>query len=165
MRNRILNVLRGLVWPAVSSRSRLNAECYMSVSMQNPPTGPEYVELYHLLTEILTWVDPTYVCTHVAVTKNFVGSPHVDRSDKAFQFALGVGEYIGGELVIESESHEKLYVVDTHDRIVKIDGRRLHWVRGFQGERYSLVFFCLDTNNGTALSWSVYQDFVPDGTT
>lgn len=159
-RKSMIKLMRNLTWPAVSSRSRLNSECYMKISLRD--SDAEYNELRSMLKRTLIWLDASYTCTHVAITKNFRGSPHVDRSDKSFQFALALGDYEGGELVIESEDHTKLCVVDTRNRVAKVDGRRVHWVRGFAGdERYSIIFFCLDSTKETPLTHSVFENYQP----
>lgn len=78
----------------------------------------------------------------IAVTKNFVGSPHIDSFDTGPQLALALGEFEGGALCIESEDGGSVDVVDTKGKIAKVDGRRVHWVRTFHGgDRYSLIFF------------------------
>ena len=63
-------------------------------------SGFEAVEA--LCSELLTWVDPEYCCSMVAVTKNFQGSPHTDHLDVAFQYAVSLGDFNGGgELCVE----------------------------------------------------------------
>ena len=46
----------------------------------------------------------------------------------------------GGELCVEG-GPEDVYCIDTHQRMVKMDGRYIHWVNGYQGERYSVIFY------------------------
>ena len=45
--------------------------------------------------------EPGFAYDHLAITRNFVGSPHVDREDTSHQYALALGDYgAGGELVV-----------------------------------------------------------------
>jgi hypothetical protein len=50
-------------------------------------------------------------------------------------------------------------VVDTHNRIARVDGRYVHWVRGCGGgDRYSLIFYAT-IGKGTARERAVHADF------
>ena len=78
----------------------------------------------------------------IAVTRNFVGSPHIDRFDTGLQLAVSLGDFTGGELCVEAAEDDAIEVVDTRGRIAKVDGRKVHWVRAFTGgERFSLIFY------------------------
>ena len=44
-----------------------------------------YSDLRQCLRDVMTWADPSIHYTHVAVTKNFRGSPHTDQHDTTFQ--------------------------------------------------------------------------------
>ncbi len=86
--------------------------------------------------------------SHVAVTLNFQGSPHVDREDRSHQYALSLGDFsAGGELCVDSfgaESKSKaaakrgveggegadlpeVLICDTRRRLQRVDGRFTHW--------------------------------------
>eukprot|EP00392_Amoebophrya_sp_AT5.2_P004603 g4611.t1 len=65
--------------------------------------------------------------TQLAVTHNFQGSPHIDKQNTGFFYALAVGDFSGGEICVEEDAR-KVAVVNTKDRIAKIDGRFPHWV-------------------------------------
>ena len=57
----------------------------------------------------------------------------------------------GGELCVDAgaaaatpadAAARPLHVVETKNRIAKVDGRHVHWVRTYTGgDRYSLVFY------------------------
>ena len=65
-----------------------------------PRSGLE--ELHAGCEELMAWVDVTFGYTHIAVTKNFVGSPHVDNLDQTFQYTISLGSFTkGGELCVE----------------------------------------------------------------
>jgi hypothetical protein len=82
---------------------------------------------------VLHWADPRFQYDRLAVTKNFTGSPHVDKDDVTFQYAVSLGDFgdLGGELVVESEDGAFRWEVDTRDRVARVDGRFVHWVRGY----------------------------------
>ena len=79
----------------------------------------------------------------IAVSYNFVGSPHIDTYDIAPQYALSLGDFTqggGGELCVE-ESAMQVAVVDTRGKVAKVDGRFPHWVLPYTGERFSIIWF------------------------
>ena len=65
---------------------------------------------------------------------------HVDAYDIDYQWAVSFGEFVGGELCIESAPDEVSAVV-TRNRQAKVDGRRPHWVAPWRGERYSVIVY------------------------
>ena len=81
-------------------------------------------------------------------------SPHIDDRDRSFQYALSLGDFKGGELCVEGNTYNNdnnkyedfINVVKTRNRIARVDGRHIHWVRSWNGgDRYSLIFY--DTTN------------------
>ncbi len=86
----------------------------------------------------MRWADPNFTYSAVAVTKNFRGSPHIDTHDVTHQYTCSFGTWVGGggELCIEDaqQPSELIHVVNTRNRMVKVDGRYTHWVRAF-GQR------------------------------
>jgi len=146
----LLMTLRTLHWPARSSRPGVDSEGYLVLVHRR--TASEYgtrhphYALRSLCEQLLLWYqrvsgEPLYQHTAIAVTKNFVGSPHIDQFDRCEQLAVAFGDYTGGQLCVE-RSAGVVDVVDTRGRIAKVDGRRVHWVRTFfGGTRYSLIFY------------------------
>uniref|UniRef100_A0A7S2RKY0 Uncharacterized protein n=1 Tax=Mucochytrium quahogii TaxID=96639 RepID=A0A7S2RKY0_9STRA len=162
-----LEKLEKNAWPALSDRSGQNAENYLVLARKPSAkrAKPEYSGLLEVIEKFIKWIQPDFPCTHIAVTKNFLGSPHTDRSDVTFQYAIGLGEYDGGALVVEDDSDLMLlHAVDTKNKVAKVDGRCVHWVRKFTGRvRYSLIFYCTVPEFKTPLEKSIYPDFKPAG--
>ncbi len=79
--------------------------------------------------------DPDFKYTTIQVNKNIQSPPHVDKNNVGDSYIIGLGEYTGGDLVIEGEAHDIQYT------FLRFDGRLAHWVTPFKGTRYSLVFF------------------------
>jgi hypothetical protein len=75
----------------------------------------------------------------IAINRNAQFRPHVDVGAGAGQstsLIVGLGDYIGGELMVEGESHDIRY------NPLEFDGwKQRHWTLPFTGERYSLVWF------------------------
>jgi len=88
--------------------------------------------------------------SHCAVNCCASFTPHVDSGQGAGQslsMIVGLGDYGGGELLVEGRPHDVRYTP------MEFDGwRERHWTAPFEGERFSLVFFTpkLDRSGTTA---------------
>lgn len=75
----------------------------------------------------------------IAINRNAQFRPHTDVGAGAGQstsLIVGLGDYIGGELVVEGKQHDIRY------KPLEFDGwKQRHWTMPFVGERYSLVWF------------------------
>ena len=122
----------------------------------NCGTRHPHYRLRALLAELLAFAEPQgYEHTACAVTKNLVGSPHVDQFDTTHQLVAAVGEYEGGELCVD-EGPRRLAGVETRNRVARVDGRRVHWVRAHRGgDRYSVVFYGTAVSPGMEVEGSV----------
>lgn len=97
--------------------------------------------LWRIMKKMLKDIDPDYTFTSIQVNRNFRGKPHVDRGDHSYQYALSLGDFRGGLLVIETDDPQQLAVLETKERLTKCDGRRPHWVTSYCGTRYSLIMY------------------------
>ena len=43
-------------------------------------------------------------------------------------------------MCVESSALD-VHCIDTYHRLAKMDGRYIHWVNGYEGERYSVIFY------------------------
>jgi len=157
----LLAELRSTQWPRPRERAGLASGEYLTLAkpvthkvnprarLANAKTE-RYGALFGRLQALIEGVDPAYAASYtmIAVTKNIEGSPHMDQHNISYQWTASVGDFEGGgELCIESAPDEVI-VVATHNRADRVDGRFVHWVRGFKGDRYSVVFF---TTHGQAV--------------
>jgi hypothetical protein len=75
----------------------------------------------------------------IAINRNAQFRPHTDNGAGAGQsksLIVGLGNYVGGELVVEGAKKDIRY------QAIEFDGwKERHWTLPFQGERYSLVWF------------------------
>jgi hypothetical protein len=94
----------------------------------------------------------------------------VDREDKSHQYAVSLGNWVGvgGELCVESRDGNTRFVVDTRDRIGRVDGRCAHWVRGFDAGvdgsaavRYSVIYYVNRPRHGTPETFAVDEKWSP----
>uniref|UniRef100_A0A7S0FHT5 RRM domain-containing protein n=1 Tax=Pyrodinium bahamense TaxID=73915 RepID=A0A7S0FHT5_9DINO len=161
----LLAELRQTRWPPAPQRSGMQAEQYLVLHVGKANDGFE--ALMGLLHGVLNWADPCFGCNRIAVTKDFQGSPHTDTSDVTYQYAVSLGSFsAGGELCVEGVQPDEVYVVDTHSRIARVDGRFIHWVRGHAGgDRYSLIFFSTTPACTTEPVAPFDASFLPHGAT
>ena len=165
LRNSLTTLLENLRWPAQHDRPSMSSERYLVLKRQNTMTDSYYADLKQACHELMQWADPTYVWSGIAVTKNFVASPHRDALDTTFQYAISLGDFgRGGELCVHvqdsSESSHKVYVVDTHNKVARVDGRWTHWVRTWEGgDRYSLIFYDTTGLHATEASSEMTGEF------
>ncbi len=153
---KVLEILETLRWPARNERAGLAAERYL-VLQTNVSSDRFYGDLRDACRELMNWADPDYYYSGIAVTKNFVASPHIDHRDQSFQYAVSLGNFgRGGELCVEGLDHtsgsEIVNVVTTHNRIARVDGRHVHYVRTWkEGDRYSLIFYDTSDRHPTSI--------------
>ena len=108
---------------------------------------------------------PEFPFTSIQVNEGFACRPHVDRRNSGPSALVALGKYIGGclwvhdpvdgtvPLTISKEEGDASAAyragvpycgqsLDVHQNWVTFDGRKLHAVLPFEGERFSLVFYC-----------------------
>ena len=92
-------------------------------------------ELWELLVEYgksITKLPFQSIC----INKDTISQPHYDKNNKGTSCIVALGNFTGGELVVEHK------VVDIHNKPFHFDGsKHLHWSLPFEGTRYSLIYF------------------------
>ena len=100
----------------------------------------DYPELEFIFKEFQEKYFPSFDYTSVQMNKNFKCPRHIDGTNVGESVLLCLGDYTGGELVVEYPSGDK--VIDNKNGIYKFNGALYyHYVKDFVGTRYSLVFF------------------------
>jgi len=95
----------------------------------------KFKSLYLALRRLIKWYDPTFKYTTIQVNKNVFCNPHVDKNNVGPSYGLAIGDFIGGNLVVEGTPY------NIHDRFLQFDGTKGHWITPFQGTRYSIIWF------------------------
>ena len=128
------------LWPPQEKqRKGVSAGNYLTVRKQHPP---EHDIIWNLCHDLISLAVPAAVYSALAITKAFVGSPHIDNHDTTFQHVIAVGDFEGGMLCAEAdEDGTETLAIDVRNRFGRIDGRAVHWVSGWGGERYSVVYY------------------------
>jgi len=152
---KVLQLLQGLVdggrWPPTSpARSQVvRAGDGGTFSAVNPlllsgtknRRAAEFPELTAAVFELEMAIAPQgrSPSTFAAFNHNALFSPHTDSGaglGQSSSLIVGLGDYCGGELVVEGTSSDIRY------RPLEFDGwRQRHWTLPFAGTRFSLVWF------------------------
>ena len=92
--DRLLASLRDARWPASTHRKAVDSERYLVLSrdVSPPPAVDPYDAVKTAARALMRWADPSFPYDHLAVTRGFLGSPHVDREDVTHQYAMALGD-------------------------------------------------------------------------
>jgi hypothetical protein len=146
-------------WPAAEDqRKGVAAAGYLTLKRKDcggdtgaaAATADGRAELWAMCAELLAPVCSDARYNALALTKGFRGSPHVDKHDTTYQHVVALGDFTGGLLYTEADADGRQTVaMDVHGKVGRIDGRGIHWVSGWSGERYSVVYFSTDPTHQT----------------
>ena len=109
----------------------------------------QHANIWNLAMEALRAVDSHFAArvTGLALTHNFIGSPHIDKQDIGAFYGLSLGNFTGGGIQVEC-SARIVCEINTKNRLGKVDGRYPHWVAPYVAEelnaecnRYSLIYY------------------------
>lgn len=100
-------------------------------------------ELDSIFKEFASIYFPDFSYDQVQMNKNYPCGPHKDSKNIGESVLVCFGDYIGGETCIKfGDKDYETEVFDGKSSWIMFDGSKyLHWVRPFEGNRYSLVFF------------------------
>lgn len=100
----------------------------------------QYPYLEDVFNEFKNLYFPDFEYTSVQMNRNFPCPRHIDSKNVGESVLLNIGEYEGGELVVEYEDGDK--IIDNKNSIYRFNGSKYyHYVRPFTGTRYALVFY------------------------
>ena len=96
----------------------------------------KFPEIYEQLKKLIKEIDPNFDYDCITLNHNFLCKPHYDKNNKSPSIIVGLGEYEGGELVVEGcEFDIKNKPLVFNGSIAK------HWTNNYEGDRYSVIYF------------------------
>jgi len=95
----------------------------------------KFPELFTLLKDLIKLWKPDFPYTTIQVNKNVVSMPHIDKNNIGPSYGIALGDFYGGELVIEGSNF------CIKNKFKKFNGTLGHWITPFSGTRYSLIYF------------------------
>ena len=157
MLNEILEELRSINFPKCNTRKNVSKQAYEGfvlgevnyrgqASVGGRTRGPsrfniKYKKLHSLLEEYIRRQKPAFSFTTIQINKNIQCLPHIDKNNVGPSYIIALGDFVGGELVVEGK------VMDIKNKLSQFDGKKGHWTLPFfpdtldELERYSIVFF------------------------
>jgi hypothetical protein len=124
-------------WENLGRNKRQKAEAKLNAN----------ITIWKLAKQVMESVDEEFAekYTALAVTHNFIGSPHIDRQNVGPFYGLSVGDFDDGTGGIMVECTARIVAHNnTKNRVAKCDGRFPHWVAPYDNEnkqRFSVIFY------------------------
>lgn len=182
----LLNYLKSAacaaLWPApAAQRKGVQSGHYLTLRQSAcQAAGTAQATLWNLcrtlLYSVVTEQQPPHAVagvnyTALAITANFRGSPHMDAHDTTVQYVVAVGDFTGGELCVDDDDDDNdntttVTQINVHNRLGRLEGRRVHWVTGWQGLcRYSVVYYSTSAAHHTPVQpQAVHNAWMKEGT-
>lgn len=149
--NEILESLRSTKFPKCSTRKNVasggyegfclgevnyRGQAFLGGRTRGPSShNAKHERLFTLLKDFIQQKRPRFSYTTIQINKNVECLPHVDANNVGSSYIIALGDFTGGELVVEGNE------IPVKNRLVRFDGRKGHWTNPFKGERYSIIYF------------------------
>jgi len=105
--------------------------------------------LYKLLLEFAT-KHVKIPFTSITVNQNYAAAPHKDKGNVGDSFLVAFGDYQGGDLELLEGNMKGIHDI-RYKPLITDFSKVLHSVKGFTGDRYSLVFYTAKKSEGLPL--------------
>lgn len=93
-------------------------------------------ELYDIIMEFGKKYIPDFDYSDIQINNNWGAPPHKDKGNIGKSHIIALGDFTGGELVIENEKY------DINNKFLEFDGvNNTHYVMPHQGNRLSVVYY------------------------
>ena len=133
------STFRGYISP---TKNREPSKIYKSMFETTALSEKPYLIDY--LKEFANIYFPDFKWTEVQVNYNWQSPPHFDKANSGDSLIIALGDYTGGELMIETQIGKELSV-DIHDKPFIFNGSKFkHWTNPYEGNRMSIVFYKLN---------------------
>lgn len=98
-------------------------------------------ELKQIFQELCDLHSPEKInVDQVQINRNWMAPPHKDSGNVGYSSIIGLGDYQGGEVVVEKPKEHLEF--DIKNKFARFNGSLYtHWTKPFDGTRYSLVFY------------------------
>lgn len=100
------------------------------------PINIKYKKLRKYLDSVANNEFPEFRYNAITCNHNFKTIPHYDGSNTSDSIIYGVGNYKGGELVVENNEYDIKY------KWMRFNGKKnKHWTKEFSGDRWTFVYY------------------------
>ena len=139
------SMLYGLTWRAFLKRDKDTGA--IITRKKDPLSGlyltkimVDYPQLELVFKEFQQNYFPDFEYNQTQFNRNYPCPPHFDSQNCGTSVLISLGDFTGGETCVEFEDGVK--ELDSHNKPVRFNGSKYkHWVKDYEGTRYSLVFF------------------------
>jgi hypothetical protein len=102
-------------------------------------------DVYFYLKEFVNKYYPDFEFTEIQINYNWKSPKHKDKLNYGDSLIIGLGDYKGGELIIEKEDGEEKH--DINCKFLKFNGAKYtHYTKPWDGDRLSLVFYNINAS-------------------
>ena len=109
------------------SKDRTPVECV---------NNDKFPSIYKQLKKLIYEIDKDFIWNTITINHNFQCLPHYDKANKSPSIILTLGDFTGGEFVVED------CPFDVKWRPLMMNGSVCkHWTAPFKGDRYSIIFY------------------------
>ena len=113
-----------------------NPKYKFDTPFQPSNNNDKYPELYEQLKKLIRIIDKDFEYNTITVNHNFTCLPHYDKANKSPSLIVALGDYSGGELMVEG------CPIDIQWNPLIMNGSvSQHWTNEFIGERYSIIYY------------------------
>jgi len=103
---------------------------------QESSNNKKFPELYRQLKILINQIDPDFEYNSITLNHNFKCLPHYDKKNKSPSLIVALGNYTGGELIVED------CPIDIQWKPLIMNGSvAKHWTNNFEGDRYSIIYY------------------------
>ena len=101
----------------------------------------KYPEVFNALKSIAFKVNPDFKYNSITINKNVEALPHRDKNNNSTSMIIGLGDFVGGGLYVETEDNQfKLH--DIKYNPIYFNGfKKTHYTEKFTGDRFSIIFY------------------------
>mgnify|MGYP003324323024 FL=1 len=115
---------------------------YKPIEESKASAKDKYQKLYSVAKEVMKKHNPNFRYTSIQINKNNRTAKHVDANNVGVSYMLGVGDYVGGDIMIYDADGKNPKQYPTRNKWIKFDGSKYpHETTPFQGTRYTLVYY------------------------
>ena len=115
------------------NKSKIYSNLYETKLMTEKP------DLFGYIKDFMN-IHKDFEFTDIQINFNWQSPPHFDKGNTGKSLIIGLGNYKGGELVIEKEEEKE--IVDIRHKPFIFDGQKYkHWTQDFTGNRMSIVLY------------------------
>ena len=101
-------------------------------------------DVYEDLKKFVKKYKPNFEFTEIQINYNWQSPKHKDTLNYGESLIIGLGDYQGGELVIEKDEDE---IHDINCKFLKFNGAKYtHYTKPWKGDRLSIVFYNINSS-------------------